>query len=113
MTFRFALPSGCPQPLPLSANVFSRVFDVSRSGQLTRIPLYPDLGAIELRDLSVTGPRRSDRLSALILLLMGLGSTAIVLVVAGPGRSPWVPVIALTVLTPVLAVLLLRWIGRT
>jgi hypothetical protein len=61
----------------------------------------------------VTGPRRSDQLSALILLLLGLGITAVVLVVAGPGRSPWVPVVVLTVLTPVLAVLLLRWIGRT
>lgn len=61
----------------------------------------------------MTTPGRSERLSALILLVLCLGLTAIVLVVAGPGRSPWVPVIALTVLTPVLAVLLLRWIGRT
>jgi hypothetical protein len=48
VTFWFALPSGCPEPVPLRANVFTRVFGVSRSGQLTRVPLYPDLGALEL-----------------------------------------------------------------
>jgi hypothetical protein len=47
VTFRFALPESCPQPLPLTANVISRVFYVSRSGQLTRIPLYPDLGTLD------------------------------------------------------------------
>ncbi len=47
MVMRFALPAECPTALPVAALVTTRVFNVNRSGQQTRVPLLPDLGSLE------------------------------------------------------------------
>lgn len=47
VVFRFRLPPTCPQPLPVQADVTSRVFNVSQSGQRVVLAVYPDLGSMD------------------------------------------------------------------
>jgi hypothetical protein len=47
VVFRFHLPETCPSALPVQADVTSRVFNVSQSGQRIVLPIYPDLGSLD------------------------------------------------------------------
>jgi hypothetical protein len=47
VVFRFRQPTTCPKALPVQADVTSRVFDVSQSGQRVVLPVYPDLGTLD------------------------------------------------------------------